>query len=115
MDRLDPAPELPPRHRKPRKKSAEAAVRRDLARLPEDLRGSAVAVTAVMLARVLDEGGIPPRDAAGCIRELRMCMTQLREWNPAGETGDESDESRARVEETSAKIAQLRAVPAERA
>lgn len=105
MDRLDPAPELPPRRRKPRKKSAEAAVRRDLARLPEDLRGSAVAVTAVMLARVLDEGGIPPRDAAGCIRELRMCMTQLREWNPAGETGDETDARREQMENVRALYA----------
>jgi len=80
-------------------------VRRDLARLPEDLRGSAVAVTAVMLARVLDKGGIPPRDAAGCIRELRMCMTQLREWNPAGETGDETDATRAQMENVRALYA----------
>jgi hypothetical protein len=89
-----------------RKGAAETAVLRDLAKLPDELRKSAVAVTAVWLARTLDEGGMPPRDAVGCVRELRMCMTQLREWNPAGETGDGTDA----VNEAVQKVQKLYAV-----
>ena len=107
LDRLDPAPAPKPARR--RKGAAEAAVLLDLARLPEDLQRSAVAVTAVLLARALDEGAMAPRDAIGCVRELRMCMTQLREWNPAGESGDETDATHARMENVRA----LHAVAAE--
>jgi hypothetical protein len=69
-------------------------------------------------AAQLDEGGLEPPDAAarlrdlagritgsmsardgsGHVREMRMCLAQLREWNPGGETGDATDEARAQVE-----------------
>lgn len=95
MDRLDPASRSPRR----RKGAAEAAVARDLRKLPADLRVSSVAVAAVLLARQLDEGGMTPRDASGHVRELRMCMTQLREWNPSGtQAGDGTDARRENVE-----------------
>lgn len=100
LDRLDPAPpEGPPPEPLPHRPGAlEKATLRDLARLPEDLQGSAIAVTAGILARSLDEGGMLPRDATGVARELRMCMAQLREWNPAGESGDATDATRDQVD-----------------
>jgi len=100
LDQLDPLPGPG---------AAEAAVLRDLSRLPEDLRESAVALVAVTLARSLDEGGMPPRDAVGCARELRMCMTQLREWNPGGENRDGTDASHEKL----AKVTVLFAEAAE--
>ena len=96
LDRLDPLPELPPPH--PGPPSALEAVSRDLDKLPEVLRESAVAVTALILARSLDAGEMLSRDQVGCVREIRMCMAQLREWNPAGDTGDGTDETRAQME-----------------
>lgn len=104
MDQLDPAPAAaspPP----PPRDTAEDAVLRDLAKMPEELRESAVAVTALMLARSLDAGEMLSRDQVGCVREIRMCMTQLREWNPAGASGDETDETRARTESVRALYA----------
>jgi hypothetical protein len=40
------------------------------------------------------------RDRAGHVREMRMNMTQLREWNPGGQEGDRTDEARDQVERT---------------
>ncbi len=97
LDRLDPMPELPPS--RPGPPSAADALLEDLEKLPEDLRRSAVAVTALILARSLDAGEMLSRDQVGCVREIRMCMTQLREWNPAGDTGDGTDDSHDRIEE----------------
>lgn len=95
LDRLDPV-SRPPRRRKGQ---TEAAVVKALRKLPEDLRADPVAVSALLLARQLDEGGMTPRDASGHVRELRMCMTQLREWNPSGtQAGDGTDAARAGVE-----------------
>lgn len=98
LDRLDPLPELPPPPPPPEPGRAEEAVQRDLGKLPEDMRTSAVAVSALILARSLDAGEMLSRDQVGCVREIRMCMTQLREWNPAGDTGDGTDEARAQME-----------------
>lgn len=105
LDRLDPAPSpgdppepLPSRPPQGPPGAAEAAVLRDLARLPEDLQKSVIAVTAVILARSLDEGAMLPRDATGVVREIRMSMTQLRLWNPAGESGDETDATREQMD-----------------
>jgi hypothetical protein len=99
VDRLDPAvadytePPGPPAA-----PSAEEALLAELADLPEKLRNSTVAVTAVILARSLDAGELVSRDQVVCVREIRMCIAQLREWNPAGDTGDETDAARAQVE-----------------
>jgi hypothetical protein len=97
LDRLDPMPELPPPPL-PGPGAAETAVLDDLGKLPEDMRTSAVAVSALILARSLDAGEMLSRDQVGCVREIRMCMTQLREWNQAGATGDGTDETRAQVD-----------------
>ena len=72
----------------------------DLRKMPAALKKGAVAAAALLLARELDLGGLTPRDTASHVRELRMCMTQLREWNPAGEAGDATDEARQQVEDT---------------
>jgi hypothetical protein len=97
LDRLDPAPP-PPEPTSRYVGPTEAAIIRDLARLPEDLRESAVAVSARILAHSLDEGEMIPKDAVVCVREIRMCIAQLREWNPAGDTGDETDATREQME-----------------
>lgn len=99
MDRLDPppAPPRPPRHRNG---PAEAAVFDELKLYPERLRKSAIAVAARLLARQMDTVPMVPRDYAGHARELRMCMTQLSEQNPAGEAGDSTDAARQQVEDT---------------
>lgn len=98
-------PPLPPRAPRRVKGVAEKAVLADLKDMPDRLRRSAVAAAALLLARQLDEGGMTPRDASGHARELRMCMTQLRDWNPGGEAGDATDAARAQVEGTRALYA----------
>jgi hypothetical protein len=140
LDRLDPPPR-PPRAPRRRKGAAEKAVLADLEKMPEDLRSSAVAAGALLLARDLDSGGpvskdsaehvrklarlldddeitgqqaagallmlaahiergMASRDRAGHVREMRMNMTQLREWNPGGQEGDRTDKARDQVERT---------------
>lgn len=70
----------------------------DLDRLPEDMRRGGVARVALMCARVLDQGGLPPRDAAGFARELRLSLAQLREMAPGEVKGDVTDEVRQQRE-----------------
>ena len=99
LDRLDPASRPRPRRRRPG--PAEIAVRRDLRKLPPDLRAGALAAAALGLALQMDTVPMTPRDFQGHARELRMCVAQLREWNPAaGEAGDGTDAARQQVEET---------------
>jgi hypothetical protein len=74
---------------------AEAAVLRDLARFPEDIRSGGIAMVAVLSARALDEGGLAPRDAQGYLREIRMSMVQLADMAPGDRKGDVTDEVRA--------------------
>ena len=104
LDRLDPAPCIrqDPPARPPRRRPGlqESAVRKDLKRMPPDLRAGAIAAAALALARQLDTIAMTPRDYSGHVRELRMCMTQLREWNPAGEIGDATDAARDRMDDT---------------
>lgn len=76
----------------------EEAVLRDLARLPEDMRGGGVARVALLCGQVLDMGGLAPRDAAGFARELRLALAQLREMAPGEVKGDITDEVRAQRE-----------------
>lgn len=76
----------------------EDSVRSDLAELPANLRRGGVARVALMCARVLDEGGLTPRDAAGFARELRLALAQLRELAPGEVKGDVTDEVRERRE-----------------
>ena len=98
LDRLDPppAPPKPPRHRKG---PAELAVLGELKLYPLRLRKSAIAAAALLLARQMDTVPMVPRDYAGHTRELRMCMMQLSEQNPAGAAGDSTDAARQQVED----------------
>ena len=76
----------------------EDAVQRDLAELPVSMRRGGVAAVALMCARILDEGGLAPRDAAGFAREMRLSLAQLREQAPGEVKGDTTDEVRVRRE-----------------
>jgi hypothetical protein len=78
--------------------SMEEAVLVDLAQLPQRMREGGVAAVALMCARMLDEGGLPPRDAAGFAREVRLSLAQLREMAPGESKGDPTDEVRERRE-----------------
>lgn len=72
LDRLDPPPK-PPRRRRS-KGEEEKAVLRDLDKMPVELRTSAVATAAVLLARQFDEGGTVPRDTAVHLRKLARLL-----------------------------------------
>jgi hypothetical protein len=76
----------------------EEAVGRDLAELPQNLRSGGVAAVAIFCARLLDEGGLPPRDAASYLREIRLSLAQLRELTTGEVKGDATDEVRERRE-----------------
>ena len=70
----------------------------DLAPLPEYLRKGGVAAAALRLAMELDTGIVAGRDAAGHAREIRQCITALREWAPGAAADDKTDEARGRRE-----------------
>ena len=74
---------------------AEAAVLRDLDTLPENMRKGGIAMTAVLCARAVDEGGLAPRDAQGFLREIRLALVQLSDMAPGDRKGDVTDEVRA--------------------
>lgn len=76
----------------------EDAVQRDLAELPDGMRRGGIASVALMCARILDEGGLAPRDAAGFAREMRLSLAQLRDMAPGEIKGDMTDEVRERRE-----------------
>jgi hypothetical protein len=76
----------------------EESVRNDLAALPLALRRGGVARGVIMCARVLDLGGLTPRDAAGFLREMRLGLAQLRDMAPGEVKGDITDEVRQRRE-----------------
>jgi hypothetical protein len=76
----------------------EESVRSDLDELPLKMRRGGVARGAIMCARVLDQGGLSPRDAAGFFREMRLSLAQLREMAPGEVKGDITDEVKERRE-----------------
>jgi hypothetical protein len=76
----------------------EDSVKSDLAALPVKMRRGGVAQVALSCARILDEGGLTPRDAAGFMRELRLALAQLREMAPGEVAGDMTDEVKQRRE-----------------
>lgn len=76
----------------------EESVRNDLAMLPLAMRRGGVARLALMCARVLDQGGLTPRDAAQFVAQLRQALAQLREMQPGEVKGDVTDEVRERRE-----------------
>lgn len=74
-----------------------AAVRRDLDKLPADLRETSTAAAAEGLARSLDLGTETYRFQASLVKELRECMTALAEMAPPEvEEGDPVDDLTAR-------------------
>lgn len=84
--------------RQQRELTMEESVKNDLEELPEKMRRGGVARVAIMAARVLDVGGLSPRDAAGFARELRLALAQLREMQPGEVKGDMTDEVKQRRE-----------------
>lgn len=78
--------------------SMEESVRKDLARLPPEMREGGMAQVALYCAVQLDEGGMSPRDAAGFLQQLRMALATLREMAPGEVKGDVTDEVRERRE-----------------
>lgn len=70
----------------------EDAVRRELAKIP----GADVVLThvALKLAKQVDLGG----NVAAASRELRMCMTALRDGQSVADIGDDLDELQAKRE-----------------
>ena len=93
-----PEPEPPPKTPPRRKGKIELAVGRDLRAMPTALRASALAASALDLARDLDETEMTPRDKAGIARELRMHMNDLAAQAPGERKGDSTDEVRERRE-----------------
>ena len=75
----------------------EAAVRRDLARLPVQLQGTTPAATAIALARELDRGRL--MSTAPVAKELRETMRELAasatEFEVKGDAVDDLNKRRA--------------------
>ena len=68
--------------------SLELAVQRDLDKLPEDLGRSALAETALTLARLLDDRKGSPSE---CAKALMQALEQLRGLTPPPERKDGLD------------------------
>ena len=78
---------------------------RDLARLPADLRDSAEAGAALVLARGLDDDGFSLTSRAMAVKELRETMAALRELAPPAQEADGLDDLAARREQRRAGFA----------
>lgn len=80
-----------------RRGQVELAVRRDLARLDEQARKSALAASAVALAQLLDGTSVlTARDAATVAAELRQTLTELARRATPKRQEDTLDQLRAR-------------------
>lgn len=71
---------------------ALAAVERDLARLPEELREGALAAAAREMGRMLDRPGNSATSKSMCAGKLDELMGRLRELAPPVEEADWLDE-----------------------
>ena len=69
--------------------SLELAVQRDLDKLPEDLGRSALAETALTLARLLDDRKGSPSE---CAKALMQALEQIRGLTPPAERKDGLDD-----------------------
>jgi hypothetical protein len=76
----------------------ETATERDIDRMGGDLPGSALAETALALARELDSGKNSATSKSMCARALLDTMAQLRELAPPREDQDDVDQLAARRE-----------------
>lgn len=102
LDRIDP----PPRPRRDTRRHSpgpeERGVRHDLKALGQLAVADqgALAAQAIATAREIDRGELIGRDRIAARAQVRQCIVQLREWNPAPEQGDATDEAREQVERT---------------
>jgi hypothetical protein len=77
----------------------ERAVRKDLRAFPDAISSGGIAAAMIALGERADHGtSLEPRDQAQLIRELRLCMAQLRDMAPPGAEDDELDKLRKRRE-----------------
>lgn len=72
---------------------------RDLARLPEEAAGTAMAKSALLMARQLDEGEVSPREVTQYTKEIRLTVYSLRELYPAADEADDTETRRERLQE----------------
>jgi hypothetical protein len=72
--------------------SVVAAVERDLAKLPADLRDSALAATALVMAKQLDYERTSPTARSMCARVLLDTLDRLRELAPEDTKKDKLDD-----------------------
>jgi hypothetical protein len=76
--------------------SVVAAVKRDLARLPEELQTSATAIAAIRLAESIDLGTETYRFQSALVGQLRECLTELVAKAPPEVEGDAVDDLNTR-------------------
>ena len=73
-----------------------AALRRDLAELPDELRTGSVAMSAEALARSIDLGPQTYRFQSALVGQLVECVEKLRALAPERPEGDAVDDLNAR-------------------
>jgi hypothetical protein len=76
----------------------EASVAADLSLLPDALARGALAIEALVFARMIDRGELPPREAIAAGAQIRQCMVQLHEWAPGEVKDDKTDKAQERRE-----------------
>jgi hypothetical protein len=70
----------------------EKATRADLARLPDELAGSGLAMSAVVMARILDDPEGSFTSKSMCQARLQDALDRLRELAPVEEARDGIDD-----------------------
>lgn len=93
-----PAPSRAPRRKKG---DLEAATAKELKTMPTALATSGIAVSALILARDIDEArvaGISARDKTPLHGQYRQHMNDLRAASPGERKGDATDAARERTE-----------------
>jgi hypothetical protein len=76
--------------------SVVEALERELGLMGERASGSALAASALVLARQLDDPGVSATSKSMCARALRELLDRLRELAPEEDAGDRLDEIAAR-------------------
>jgi hypothetical protein len=72
----------------PRTGTVESGVRADLRGLPDAITGGALAKSALLVARLLDDPATETKDVAGLGRELRALVAAIQAASPRKEEGD---------------------------
>ena len=76
----------------------EAAVMKDLAKLPLEAGDGVLAQSMLSLARDLDAGDVPPRERPQYTKELRIGLLSLNDAYPSAEEDDETEVARRKRE-----------------